>query len=137
MFTAFAHFPKLSQLAAFATTLFSAFAFATANAGYAVENLDLNDSAGASYARDIVVSTSGSDVFVRSFVTPTAPNDRKHRVNVSSLPAGLTPVSYSVTDSDCSAITNASIWSTGFSYEFPGDCDGVFVARFKTSGLSA
>ena len=113
------------------------FSFATADAGYSVKNLDLNDQGGASYVRDLTVSSSGSFVFVRSFISPDASSQRKQRVGISNLPSGLVSVSYSVTDSDCSSISNVSTWNTGFSYEFPGNCDGVFVAKYRTSGVTA
>lgn len=108
----------------------------TVSAGYAVKNLDLNDSGGSSYVRDLTVSASGSDVFVQAFVAPTGTSARPHRVTVSGLPAQLVPVSYSTADSDCASIANVSQSSGGFSFDFPGNCDGVLTARYRTSGVT-
>jgi hypothetical protein len=104
-------------------------------ASYVVKNLELNGG-GSSFVRDLTVSSSGSDLYVRTFVTPLPGSDRRHKVTLSGLPSNVSSVSYSISSSDCSSISNVSLTSGGFSYEFPGNCDGVLVARYLTAGIS-
>lgn len=136
MKTSIRHFKNLfvngKGLFAFASVFI--LSIGTAHAGYAVKNLDLNDSGGSSYVRDLTVSASGSDMFVQAFVSPTSPSARPHRVTVSGLPSGLTPVSYSTADSDCASIS-VSQYVSGFAYDFPGNCDGAVTARYRTHGV--
>lgn len=111
-------------------------AFPSADAAsYAVKNLDLNGG-GASFARDLTVSSSGSDLYVRTFVTPLSGFERRHKVTLSGMPSGVSAISYSTANSDCSSFSNVSITSGGFSYEFPGNCDGVVAARYRTAGIA-
>lgn len=55
---------------------------------------------------------------------------------MSGLPSGLVPLSISTADSDCASLSNVNVLASGFSFDFPGDCDGIAIAKYRTSGVS-